>query len=300
MAYDLDILSLDYDECEDTSSPVCLAPVLCVQNEEAEPAITPVRLSISCILALLLHGICVAILSQTTTPMPLQAGIMELALVAAPQSGDQAPGPASPAPVVHDAAPEPPVVTQPEPTPVVPKKPVDIPKKTIKKSTPKMEQPRPAPAPPAQTPSVQPASPVATQETTPSPLPPSTHAGSGTGHGTRSAQGAGQGSGTGEHGLGPVQSAFGEANGPGFVRRVMPVFPRMARQRGREGVVILRLRISARGELIAVEVVQKAGYGFDEEALRAAQASIYSPATHNGRHVECTALLPIRFSLRNG
>ena len=97
-----------------------------------------------------------------------------------------------------------------------------------------------------------------------------------------------------------MQAAFGDANGPRFVRRVMPVFPRQARRSGREGFVMLQLRISARGELLDVFVVHKAGHGFDEEALRAVQASSYAPATHNGRDVECSALLPVRFSLRDG
>jgi protein TonB len=99
-------------------------------------------------------------------------------------------------------------------------------------------------------------------------------------------------------GDGPVGASFGDADGPRFVQRVMPRYPELARRRGREGLVLLRLTIGPRGELRDVAVVESGGQGFDEAALAAVKASVYAPAMRGGRGVECAALLPIRFTLK--
>jgi protein TonB len=99
-------------------------------------------------------------------------------------------------------------------------------------------------------------------------------------------------------GDGPVSAGFGSSDGPRFVRRVEPRYPEIARRRGREGRVLLRLVIGTGGELKDVEVVEGGGHGFEEAALAAVRASEYAPAVRGGRPVECAALLPIRFSLR--
>lgn len=100
-------------------------------------------------------------------------------------------------------------------------------------------------------------------------------------------------------GTGPIASRFGDANGPRFVQRVMPKYPELARRRGREGVVVLRLTIGACGELKDAVVVEGGGNGFEDAALAAVRASTYAPATKQGESVECSALLPIRFALKN-
>ncbi|MFZ5450613.1 MAG: TonB family protein [Thermodesulfobacteriota bacterium] len=97
---------------------------------------------------------------------------------------------------------------------------------------------------------------------------------------------------------GPVVTTFGSATGPAFLRRVLPVYPAQARRRGQEGKVILRLSIDARGNLLGVEVLQGAGYGFEESAMDAVKRSSFRPATLGGKPVACIARLPIRFVLR--
>lgn len=97
---------------------------------------------------------------------------------------------------------------------------------------------------------------------------------------------------------GPVGATFGDADGPSFVRRVMPRYPELARRRGREGLVLLRLVIGPGGELRDAQVVEGGGHGFDEAALIAVRASVYAPAMREGRGVECAVLLPIRFALK--
>lgn len=98
--------------------------------------------------------------------------------------------------------------------------------------------------------------------------------------------------------LGPVGASFGDADGPRFVQRVMPRYPELARRKGREGRVLLRLVIGPDGELRNVEVVEGGGHGFDEAALAAVRASLFAPAVRHGRAVECAALLPVRFALK--
>jgi len=98
------------------------------------------------------------------------------------------------------------------------------------------------------------------------------------------------------HGVG--SAAFGSSGGPGFIRRVLPRYPRLAREMGREGTVVLSLTIDEHGILQGVEVIERAGHGFDEEALRAMHASTFRAAVRNGRPVASRAILPIRFMLR--
>ena len=96
----------------------------------------------------------------------------------------------------------------------------------------------------------------------------------------------------------PVETEFGAAVAPSFLHREMPVYPVFARKLGREGRVVLRLTIDARGNLIDVEVVETAGYGFMEAAVDAVKKSTFLPAKKKGKPVASRALLPVRFTLR--
>jgi protein TonB len=106
----------------------------------------------------------------------------------------------------------------------------------------------------------------------------------------------GQGGGTGK---GPHLTDFGSATGPAFLRRVAPVYPDQARRRGQEGKVLLRLTIDERGNLQKVEVLEGAGFGFEEAAVEAVKSSSFRPASIEGKPVPSIARLPIRFVLRN-
>jgi protein TonB len=117
----------------------------------------------------------------------------------------------------------------------------------------------------------------------------------------RSGEGAGAGSGTGTGaggGQGPYNATFGSGDGPRFVAKVLPKYPRLARELRKEGTVQLLVTIDDHGRLIDVEVVQRAGSGFDEEALRAVKSSTFCPARRNGKPVVCKAHLPILFQLK--
>lgn len=94
-----------------------------------------------------------------------------------------------------------------------------------------------------------------------------------------------------------VEGNFGSSNGPSFLRIVKPAYPRLARRFGKEGKVVLRLFIDEHGRLLNVEIVEKAGHGFDEAAIEVVKASAFRPAKLNGISVACKALLPVRFRL---
>jgi len=96
----------------------------------------------------------------------------------------------------------------------------------------------------------------------------------------------------------PRDVEFGTVTGPEFLHREMPVYPLMARKLGKEGVVVLRLTIDHRGNLLHVEVTEKAGYGFTEAAIEAVKRSMFLPAKRDGQPIISQALLPIKFILR--
>ena len=97
---------------------------------------------------------------------------------------------------------------------------------------------------------------------------------------------------------GPIDFAFGSPGGPRFLRKVMPVYPDFERRQEREGTVVLRVIIDEEGRVTHVEVLKKAGAGFDEVAVKAIRESTFSPAKKDGKSVCCRALIPIRFELK--
>jgi len=96
---------------------------------------------------------------------------------------------------------------------------------------------------------------------------------------------------------GPFEMVFGSANGPSFLKMVKPEYPKLARRLGKEGKVLLKLHIDETGRLINLEIVERAGYGFDEAALSAIRASSFRPATKDGIPVPSVVYLPVRFVL---
>ena len=109
--------------------------------------------------------------------------------------------------------------------------------------------------------------------------------------------GSGGGPGGPGVGNGPINGSFGAANGPAFTNMVRPAYPRIARKLGREGVVKLRLMIDEKGRLLSVNVLEKAGHGFDEAAVNAVKASSFRPAKLHGKPVACRALWKVKFAL---
>lgn len=96
----------------------------------------------------------------------------------------------------------------------------------------------------------------------------------------------------------PAPAVLGTSGAPEFLKRVLPRYPRLAREMGREGTVVLALAIGEDGRLEDVEILESAGADFDEEALRAVRASSFRPAVRDGRAVACRAILPVKFVLK--
>ena len=77
-----------------------------------------------------------------------------------------------------------------------------------------------------------------------------------------------------------------------------PAYPRLARERGEQGRVLLRVNVSADGSPIEVAVVQTSGHpSLDSAALTAIREWRFVPAMQAGRPVPAEADVPVRFRL---
>jgi protein TonB len=74
----------------------------------------------------------------------------------------------------------------------------------------------------------------------------------------------------------------------------------MARRLGIEGLVLVRVQVSAKGVPEQVSVAQSSGTNaLDDEALRAVRESRFEPARRGDTPVAHVVEVPIRFRLRN-
>jgi TonB family protein len=86
---------------------------------------------------------------------------------------------------------------------------------------------------------------------------------------------------------------------PAFRVRQEPAYPERARRAGAEGVVVVRIALTADGAVREVELTQGSGSRLlDEAALAAARASTFVPASRNRAPVEAEAVATYRFELR--
>ena len=189
---------------------------------------------------------------------------------------------------------KPPYVKQPEP--VVKPKPVVRPKPIVK------PRPKPKPKPLANTPEIKPVEKsIAPEPVEETPLPaasaPEAIEVQDTGTVGESPSSGPEISQTAED-REPVEMSFGTSEGPKFLNQVHPIYPRKAKMLRKRGVVTLMLTIDEEGTLVDVEIVKDAGYGFDEESIRAVKESTFISARKHGKPIACKALLPVRFQLR--
>ena|GEM_PF-2067357 len=96
----------------------------------------------------------------------------------------------------------------------------------------------------------------------------------------------------------PLRMSFDSSEGPKFLKQVLPLYPRRAKRLHKSGTVVLMLTIDEEGILVGSEVVKGAGYGLDEESIRAVRQSTFISARRNRKPIACRALLPVRFDLR--
>ena len=78
------------------------------------------------------------------------------------------------------------------------------------------------------------------------------------------------------------------------------IYPRMARDLGVQGRVVLQFVIEKDGSLTDIIVVRSLGNGLDEEAIRVIQKSPkWNPGKQQGKVVRVKHTVPIVFSLKN-
>jgi protein TonB len=89
------------------------------------------------------------------------------------------------------------------------------------------------------------------------------------------------------------------ASFPVYLSNPHPAYPARELSRGREGLVMLSVRVTPEGRAEAVSVHRSSGIAaFDREALRAVRGWRFLPATRAGRPVTGTVTVPVRFVLR--
>ena len=89
------------------------------------------------------------------------------------------------------------------------------------------------------------------------------------------------------------------ASGARLVRHIAPVYPALARERGLEGRVVVRLVIGADGVPSEVRVAQSSGFeSLDAAAIEAVRQWRFEPARRAGAAVPEERLAPVVFRLR--
>ena len=83
------------------------------------------------------------------------------------------------------------------------------------------------------------------------------------------------------------------------LNKIVPLYPRSARRRGREGLVTLEITVSDSGLVSKANVVRSSGYSdLDAAAVSAVSTARFAPATENGVQVEGKLHLTFEFKLR--
>jgi len=86
-----------------------------------------------------------------------------------------------------------------------------------------------------------------------------------------------------------------------YLHNPRPVYPPLSRRLGEEGKVLLRVRVSAEGQPIAVDVEESSNFERLDEAARQVVARWrFVPARHGDEPVEATVIVPIVFRLGLG
>lgn len=83
-----------------------------------------------------------------------------------------------------------------------------------------------------------------------------------------------------------------------FADNPPPEYPAHERALGREGHVLVRVQLDARGVVLAVELAQPSPFpGLNRAALRAVRGWRFAPASENGQPVASAIEVPIEFRL---
>ena len=86
---------------------------------------------------------------------------------------------------------------------------------------------------------------------------------------------------------------------PRALNKIVPVYPRSARRRGREGIVMLEISVSDSGEVSDAAVIEGSGHkDLDSAAVSAVHTARFAPATEDGVKVQGRLRLTFEFKLK--
>lgn len=86
---------------------------------------------------------------------------------------------------------------------------------------------------------------------------------------------------------------------PLYRRNPPPRYPRLARKRKYQGVVILEVFVDRQGSVGEVKVFKSSGYAIlDKTALKSVKKWEFEPGKHGGDNVEMWVRVPVRFQLK--
>ena len=87
---------------------------------------------------------------------------------------------------------------------------------------------------------------------------------------------------------------------PEFIHKETPEFPRLAKQAGITGTVVVKMLVDETGNVLKVILAKSSGtQALDDAALGAAEKCKFSPAIQNGRPVKVWVTFPYEFVLKN-
>jgi protein TonB len=85
-----------------------------------------------------------------------------------------------------------------------------------------------------------------------------------------------------------------------YLQNSKPAYPPMSRRLGEDGKVVLRVRVSAQGLPLTVEVSKSSGFPRLDDAARAAvERWRFVPARQGNEPIEASVLVPLNFTLSN-
>ena len=85
---------------------------------------------------------------------------------------------------------------------------------------------------------------------------------------------------------------------PDYLRNPPPKYPAESRKLGEEGVVLLKVAVTAEGRAGDVQLQRSSGFArLDEAALKAVRRWEFNPARAGLTPVPCTVEVPVRFGL---
>jgi TonB family protein len=90
-----------------------------------------------------------------------------------------------------------------------------------------------------------------------------------------------------------------EVTGARILFKTEPAYPNISRLREEEGVVLLRITITAFGAIGSISVEKTSGFArLDEAAMKAVRQWRFAPAMRGSEAIATTTTVPVRFELR--